>query len=79
MGYKDSIWHHYNKELVMRQFKLSNSRNPKPDSQFSVEIRNDSLTIELFFFIPGTTKLLYYASLTEKPQYLYESSIRFRT
>lgn len=52
VGYKDSIWHHYNRELVMRPFKLSNSRNPKPDSQFSVEIRNDSLTIGLFFYTP---------------------------
>lgn len=37
----------------MRPFKLSDSRNPKPDSQFSVEIRNDSLTIELFSYNPA--------------------------
>lgn len=48
----------------MRPFKLSDSRNPKPDSQFSVEIRNDSLTI----LYPGTTKLLYHDSLTEEKE-----------
>lgn len=37
----------------MRPFKLSDSRNPKPDSPFSVEIRNDSLTIELFSYNPA--------------------------
>lgn len=51
MGYEDLIWYYYSRELVMRLFKLFDFRNLKLDFWFFVEIRNDSLIIELFFYI----------------------------
>lgn len=66
----------------MRPFKLSDSRNPKPDSQFSVEIRNDSLTIELFSYTPAQQNFYIMIPLLKKkknPQDKYEFSIHFQT